>query len=183
MPKQVLLIHGWGGKRPEHWLTWLQKELEKRGYEVFFPHLPRDDIPQKNEWLKEIFALPIRWNDEPILVGHSLGCPTILRILQTICGKQRVGKAILVAGFCKTLKVAPIENFVQEPFEWGQIKQHCREFIVINSDNDPKVPRHHGLFLAEQLGVKELIEHNAGHITAPQFEQYPRALELIVQTP
>ncbi|MFH0954516.1 MAG: alpha/beta hydrolase [Candidatus Micrarchaeota archaeon] len=178
--KRILLVHGWGGTHPKHWQAWLQKELEKSGHEVFFPLLPKADDPIETDWVNEILKLPVKWDSNTILVGHSLGVPTILRCLEKLKPSQKIGEAILVAGFCRDLKIPEIANFVNHPFDWNKIKKQCAKFVAIISDNDPYVPLYQSMFVCERLGIVPIIEKNGGHITAPQFGPYPKLLELIL---
>lgn len=177
--KKAILIHGWGGTYPGHWQGWLKTQLEQNGFEVDFPLLPKPDFPIEQEWVAQILNR-IPKNKPCFLVGHSLGGPTILRVLEQLPSEQKIDHAVFVASFCRDLKIPEIENFVNHPFDWKKIKQQCKRFTVVFSDNDPYVPRYQCEFLAEQLKVQPLIEKDGGHITSPQFGPYPRLLQLIL---
>ena len=74
-----------------------------------------------------------------------------------------------------------IADFVNYPFDWKKIKNRCKRFVQIYSDNDPYISLEESLFLAKQLGIRSLLEKNAGHITAPDFGPYPRLLKLVLE--
>ncbi|MFH2105899.1 MAG: alpha/beta fold hydrolase [Candidatus Micrarchaeota archaeon] len=172
---RVLLIHGWGGSDERHWQSWLCEELKKQNIEVHFPLLPHADLPKLDEWLTALEKEVKTFGDDLVLIGHSLGCPTILHLLE----KHKAGKAILVCGFAKDLGINEIRDFVNKPFDWKKIKQNCKDILCISSDNDHYIPIEVAEDLAKNLGVKLIVEHNAEHIYAPKFGPYPRMLELL----
>jgi len=179
--KQALLVHGWGGTHPLHWQVWLQKELEKQGVKVFFPRLPKPSFPVEKEWLDTIFKTVKRFDENTVCIGHSLGVPTILRVLEKLPAGQKIGAAVLVSGFCSNLGIPEIANFVDHEFDWKKIKESAKSFTVVYSDNDPFIPVEESLFLGEKLGVKPVLEKEGGHITAPDFGAYPRMRKIVME--
>lgn len=164
-----------------HWQHWLEKELQKKGIKTVFPGLPNPMFPNETQWAKEIFKKMKTFDSQTILVGHSLGCPTILRVLQQLPENQKIRCAVLVAGFCRDLGIPEIAEFVNRPFDWKKITNRCGRFVQIYSDNDPFIPVPESLFLAKQLGIEPILEKGAGHITAPDFGPYPRLLKLVLE--
>ena len=73
--KSVLLIHGWGGKKEHHWLTWLESELLKRNYEVHFPKIPNAYNPKCDKWVAFINS-HLATIKPDIVIAHSLGVLT-----------------------------------------------------------------------------------------------------------
>ena len=71
-PKKVLLLHGWGGKNEDHWLTWLEAELIKKEIPVFFPKIPNNYNPKCQKWVNHI-AEYVKEFQPTIVIGHSLG--------------------------------------------------------------------------------------------------------------
>jgi predicted alpha/beta hydrolase family esterase len=70
------------------------------------------------------------------------------------------------------------ESFVCRKFLWERIRQNAGEVHVYNSDNDPYVPLSKGQELAERLGVKLTVVHDAGHINASAgFRTFPLLLQ------
>lgn len=70
--KNVLLIHGWGGKKKKHWLTWLEKELLNRHYTVSFPKIPNSYNPKCQKWV-DFLHLHLTNFKPDIVIAHSLG--------------------------------------------------------------------------------------------------------------
>ena len=151
MQKRVFLIHGWEGYPEEGWRPWLRTELEKRGFNVFVPAMPNTKRPKMNKWLNHLKKVVKNPNKDCYFVGHSLGCITILRYLETLKKNQKVGGAILVAGFTSNLGYKELQSFFKTPINWKKIKAQCKKFIAIHSDNDPYVSLHYANFFKEKL--------------------------------
>jgi len=132
------------------------------------------------EWLAEARRHVKDFNDDWVLIGHSLGCPAILRLLETFGQEERVGAAILVAGFAKDLEIPQIRNFVESKFDWPKIRKSCRRFVVINSDNDPYIRLDEGQRLAESVGADLIVEHGGGHINEGSgYSSYPLLIKIL----
>ncbi len=180
----VFLIHCWGGNGCSCWSGWLAYQLvvSYPGSRVLSPDFPNTNYPKLEKWLKEIRKHVKKFDEKGawIVIGHSLGCTTILRLLETFGEKEKIKAAILVAAFAKDLGIHEIQNFVERDFNWEKIKLKCEKFIVINSDNDPFIELSEGKRIAKLLGATLIIEHNAGHINEGSgFGPYPRLLEII----
>lgn len=179
---RLLLVHCWGGDGRSCWSGWLADKLRAEGIEVLAPDLPDTNNPDLNKWLAELRKQVKNFDpkDDWILVGHSLGCSAILKLLETFGKGERIKAAILVAAFAKELGIREIKNFVDQDFDWQRIKKKCKRFIVINSDNDPYIELSEGKRIAKLLGAKFIVEHNAGHINEGSgFTKYERLLKII----
>lgn len=180
--KRVFLIHGWGGYPKKGWNPWLRKELEKKGYEVFIPAMPDTNHPKMNAWIKTLTKVVGVPNKNCYFVGHSLGCITILRYLETLKKNQKVGGAILVAGFNSDLGYDEIRHFFKKHTDWKKIKSRCQKFIAIHSDNDPYVSLHYADIFKEKLNAKVIIKHDMKHFSGDDgVTKLPVALEIILK--
>lgn len=152
--------------------------LRDLGIFVLSPDFPDTNTPKLEKWLDAIRNNVKKFNkkEEWIFVGHSLGCPTILHLLQSFDQDEHVKKVILVAGSAKDLGIPELKNFFDKKFDFEKIKTKSEKFIVINSDNDPFIELSEGKKLAELLGADFIVEKNAGHINNLH---YTRLLELI----
>jgi predicted alpha/beta hydrolase family esterase len=156
--------------------------MKERGIEVRSPDFPGTNEPKLKTWLATARSLVPHFkpNDGWVLVGHSLGCPTILRLLESFDGKERVKAVILVAGFAKDLGIPQVRGFVEKEFGWEKIRAKAERFIVINSDNDPYIPLQEGERLAKLLGAELVVEHAAGHINEGSgHASYPLLLKIL----
>lgn len=177
----AIIIHGWGADSQSNWFPWLKIELEKRGINTTVPDFPNTQNPKLAEWLR-FFEQNLSVDTNTILIGHSLGVPFILRLLERLPESQKVKACFLVSGFTRPLGYTETESFVVQPLNWVKVRACSNKFVVINSDDDPYIPLALGQELAKNLGVELIVEHNAGHINAPGgFLAYPELLKLILK--
>jgi predicted alpha/beta hydrolase family esterase len=168
--KRAIIVHGWGGSPKRDFLPWLKEELDKKGYEVITPVMPETNNPKIEKWVTYLAANIGGIREDDILIGHSMGCQTILRFLEGLSKSKKVRKVILVAGFGPFLKGLTkeewqiVQPWVDASLDLDKIKTKADKFIAIFSDNDPFVPliENRKLF-EEKLGAKVLVEHNKGH--------------------
>ncbi len=179
---KVFILHCWGGNGRACWRGWLQDELRKTGLEVIAPDLPNTNNPDLSEWLETIRKLVPKFDEDWILVSHSLGGPTILRLLETFSEDEKVGGIILVAAFAKDLGIPEIQSFVGREFDYEKIRTKAKTKIIINSDNDPFIELSEAERLAKLIGAKLIVEHDAGHMNEGSgYLTFPRVLELILK--
>ncbi len=176
--KRVFLIHGWEGSPGKNWFVWMKKELEQRGFNVIALAMPDSTNPKRDAWVSHLAETVGAPNEETYFIGHSLGCITILRYLETLQENQKIGGAVLVAGFGHNLEYEGYKNelssFFQTPVDWEEIKKHCNKFIAIHSEDDPYVPIKHNALFQEKLGAKSIVEHGRGHY---DDKEYPTILD------
>jgi predicted alpha/beta hydrolase family esterase len=81
--KNALILHGSSCTPDSFWYPYLKKELERRGYRVWAPQLPKPEAPNLKIQLPFIMRKAL-FTKETVLVGHSAGCPLILSVLENI---------------------------------------------------------------------------------------------------
>ncbi|VVC02186.1 Serine hydrolase [uncultured archaeon] len=163
------------------WRTWLKEELEKIGFEVVVPAMPSPDAPKVEEWIAAV-EKAVGDADEFYLVGHSLGCPAILRYLEKT--KKRAGGAVLVAGFAEKLgeDFKELDGFVEKPFEWQEIRKNCGRITAIFSDNDPYIPLSQVALFEKELSAKCVVLHKRGHFSSSEGTvKLPEALDALLE--
>lgn len=182
MKKRIFIIHGWEGSPESNWFLWLKNELEKLDYAVAIPQMPGADQPRMAEWMDFMNKLVGDPDENTYLIGHSLGTISILRYLERMDDRKKIGGIILVAAFSRTLGIPEIENFLDRPVDWENIKSKAGKVVVINSDNDPYVALEEGKIIVKNLDGKLVVMENADHINAPygKFE-LPAALEELIR--
>lgn len=179
--KRVFIIHGWRGTPYNHYHKWLKSELEKLGFEVFIPAMPDTESPVIEKWiahLSEVVGMP---DKDTHFVGHSIGCQTILRYLETI--STPIGKTVFVAGWFDLedpedeLKGAA-EPWIKIPIDFVKVKKVLSRSVLLISDNDPYGAFEENKKKFAELGSKIVVLHNAGHITSEDgYKELPEALE------
>lgn len=188
--KRVFVIHGWSGSPDEPWLNWIKKELEVKGYEVNVPAMPNADNPEITSWVNFLREQIGNIDEETYFVGHSIGCQTIMRYLETIDGP--VGGVVFVAGFFN-LKEEGYEDpeeekviakpWLETPINLDKLKVMLEgKLVTIFSDNDECVPLDDSETFKEKLGAKVIIEHAQGHFDpGSNITEVPSALNAILK--
>jgi len=161
----VIIIHGTYGHPGENWFPWLKSELEKEEYSVFVPKFSTPENQSLEKWNKEFAKYRKYLNQDAVVVGHSLGAPFLLNVLETL--DKPIKAAFFVSGNTGLLGNPQFDklnkSFVDRTFDWKKIKKNCPKFFVFHSNNDPYVPLKKAEELAKNLNVKLILVKNAGH--------------------
>ena len=166
--KRVIIVHCWGGTPEYCWYQWAKNELEPKGFKVEIPAMPETDEPKLKLWLPELIETIGQPGEELYLVGHSIGCATIMRYLEQLPEGQKVGGVVLVAGFVNDLGIPELTNFYETPLSFSKIRESSvKGFVNIHSDNDQYVPLSNSAELKKHLGGEAVILHAKGHFSGP----------------
>lgn len=184
--KRVFIVHCWEGYPEYCWYPSVKRGLEENGFKVQVPEMPETDFPKLEKWfptLKNAIGKP---DKDTYLVGHSIGCVAILRYLESLDKGERIGGAILVAGFTDDLGFEELENFFETPIDFEKVQSRCPKFVAIHSDSDPYVALKYGNIFKEKLGAGVIIKHNMGHFSGPVDDEkscieLPDVVESILQ--
>lgn len=187
--KRVIIVHGWDGYPEEGWFPWLKRELEKKGFEVSVPQLPDPGTPQIAKWVPKLAETVGTPSEGIYLVGHSMGCQTIARYLETLPGGAKIGGAIFVAGFFKRLtgiesdeEKEIVNAWLGTPLDFQKMKSHLPKSVAIFSDNDPYVPLDNIDDFRDKLDSEILIKNSMGHFNkSAGITELPVVLESILE--
>ncbi len=168
--KRVVIVHCWDGYPEYCWYPDTKKQLEEKGFIVTVPEMPDTHLPKLSSWLPKLSEVAGNPDGNLYLVGHSLGCITILRYLESLKQDEKIGGVILVAGFTDDLRDVDtiedeLQNFFQTPILWDKIKTKARNFVAIHSDDDPNVSLKYADVFKEKLGAKLIIKNKMGHFS------------------
>lgn len=168
----------------------MKTELEKNGCTVYVPEMPDPLHPKIDTWvafLKEQVGVP---DERTFFVGHSIGCQTILRFLETLPENVSVGGAVLLAPWIhltdeayETEEDSEIAKpWLQTLIQWDKIKSHSNKFIAIFSDDDPFVPLTDSKIFEEKLGTQTVIEHDKEHFSGSSgIKELPSLLDAVLK--
>ena len=165
--KLAVIVHRWGGTPVSDWYPWLRRELEDRGYDVQVPSMPNTEVPEITPWVS---CLKTTLADSPaqeiLLVGHSIGCQTIVRYLGEAV--LPVNRALFVAGWVQLAGLDEEEQVIAEPWLTDPIKTAAAKSklgsgTAFFSRDDPLVPLSNQDFFADKLGSQIVILDGYGH--------------------
>jgi hypothetical protein len=181
--KRVFIVHCWQGHPDNFWYPWLKKELERTGFEVFVPEMPDTDNPKIGPWVETLSNLVGAVDEDTYFVGHSIGCQTIMRYLETLPTDAQIGDAVFVAGWFNLPNLeTQEEKDVAEPWltteiDTAKLTAMLKDKLsVILSDDDPHVPLSDGELFRDRLGAKVIIEHDMGHFDEETILELPEVL-------
>lgn len=170
MKKRVFVVHRWEGGPNKDWLPWAKRELSPKGYEVHLLSMPTPEHPKIETWVPYLAKAIGEPSKNTILIGHSIGCQTILRYLESLPKGRGVAKVILVAGSGSYLTGLTDEEklvakpWLETPIDLSTVRTKANDFVAIFSDNDPYVPlEENAKTYKEKLGAEIIIKHNMGH--------------------
>ena len=176
--KHAVIVHGFKGKPETNWKPWLKEQLEAQGFKVDVPTMPNTDHPIASEWVSKLAGTVGEPTRDTYLVGHSLGCITILRYLETLKPDQRIGGAVFVAGFGERFKKYRSGNhdtFFDHDLDWQRIRGRCAAFVAIHSEDDPGVEPEQLQVFERNLGAKAILMQGMGHFgSADGMYEVPR---------
>ncbi len=183
-------MHGWDGYQEENWFPWLKRELEAKGFKVFVPQLPKADLPKIGKWVPELSKSVGVPDEETYFVGHSIGCQTIVRYIESLTTEVKVGGAVFVAGFFKRLTnleddedvKQTARSWLEAPVNLDKVRSRIKKSVAIFSDNDEYVPLDNVDDFRDKLGSKIIIEHDKGHFnTKAGVTELPVVLEELLK--
>lgn len=182
--KNVILIHGKRSNPSSYWYPWLKTELQNKDIACYIPLLPHADDPIIDEWKAELDNE--QPNEQTILIGHSRGGVAVLRWLEQQPEHLKISKVILIStgsGFPpETYKSENSKGFyTPKGYDFDAIKQHCDDFVVIHSQDDPVVPFAAGEENAKGLNARFIQFKNRGHFDAnSNTTEFPELLNVIL---
>lgn len=186
---KVIIVHRWGGTPENDWYSWLKNKLEKKGYDVVVPAMPNTNEPDITVWVNHLREVAGKPNQQTHFVGHSIGCQTIMRYLETVPQGTSVGYVVFVAGWMKlqNLEDAKVEriakSWTETQIDFDKVKEKVKQVLVFLSDNDPYNSVYENKMVFEQkLAAKVIVAHNKGHFTAADgVTELPNVLSFITQ--
>jgi predicted alpha/beta hydrolase family esterase len=182
---KVIIFHGTDCTPDSkfYWYAWLKQQLEEHGHEVSVPHYPEINHEPIDTFLPKVLKSH-NFDNDTVLVGHSAGSPLILSTLENLASAVR--QCVLVAGYSMRLPGESLDPVLQESYDWVKIQQNSKEFVFINSVNDPwGCDDKQGRMLFDKLGGTQIIR-NDGHFGSESnnlpYTEFPLVRDLILES-
>jgi predicted alpha/beta hydrolase family esterase len=172
MADRVIIVHGWDGAPEEGWFPWLKGQLKSHNIEAVIPTMPHPERPTIEDWITTLRDVINEADEQTFLVGHSIGCQTILRYLSQ--QDRVVGGAIFVGGwFTLSLEAMPDVESREIAAPWldvsdlnfERVRRLVPHSVAIFSDNDPLVPRENEQLFTDRVGSEVLVVARRGHFS------------------
>ncbi len=177
---RVIIVHGWADDPSRGWISWLVRRLNAQGIVAIAPPMPDPKRPNIDEWVEEVARVVGEFDENTVLVGHSLGVYILLRYLDKYEGGGRLGKLILVAGFAGHERQSEGKRVLPE-VDFAKIRQRAERIYSIYSDNDEVLPPEWSEQLGRELGATNILDPGKGHFAGLHgCEELPSVRDIIL---
>ena len=176
-----LILHGWGGNKPEHWQEHLVRKLTETGAKVYYPKMPDPAAPDLAAWKQrataELLTINTQHPDTPVTVlAHSLGSITWMHIAaehrQANANAGSLADRVLLVAPPYVMPQAPppdappsVAAFFPPPLDPAAITAFARETVIVASDTDDYATFDQTSGYAAKLEVPIHLLRGAGHIS------------------
>lgn len=170
--KHLVIIHGWGNTRAQdHWQRHLAVSARKAGHAVHYPQLPDTETPNFADWAEvliaefEMIADAKEPDDEIVVVTHSLGCSTFLKLAVDGHLPLAVDRLLMVAPADPSV-LSDVASFIVEPTELvrAALEAHASKVVLLGSDADVWTPNGVQATYGDPLGLEAVILEGAKHL-------------------
>ncbi len=188
---KIYIIHCWDGTKDDGWYPWLDSKISNENNEVKRFNMPNTENPKIEEWISELDKQVEILDENTYFIGHSIGCQTILRYLESK-NVNKIGGILFVAPWLDLLPEAiEDEDSYNTAYPWlhtdinfGKIKSITNNITCIFSDDDYFVSLEQKEKFEKLLNAKTIVISNKGHISAEDginelTEIYDKALEML----
>lgn len=162
-----MLYWSWG------WVTSVRDALQSAGFPTFFELFP-DSIEARAQYWMPFLEQYVRVTENDVLLGWSCGAVAALRVAQ----RQRVRGLVLVAPYYTDLGLDVVRRsgWVDEPWDWPQLRSNAGTIAIFHSDLDPYVSQDEFNALAQHVQADVHVFPGAGHFAEqdrfPQLASY-----------
>lgn len=186
-----LILHGWGGNKPEHWQEHLYRKLTEAGATVHYPKFPNPTAPDLNAWQQtlqaELDEIAQRHGDAPVTVlAHSLGGINWMHYAakSAAIGKLLADRVLLVAPPYVLPQAPPpdapesVTMFFPPPLDPQAIARVARQTVLVASDTDDYATFDQSSGYAAKLNIPIEKLPGGGHISPYYgYGEWPWVLE------
>ncbi len=169
---KIYIVHCWDGTKEDGWYPWLDKELSNNQNTVYRFNMPNTANPEIKEWVNYLDKQVEDLDENTYFVGHSIGCQTIMRYLQTkeVCN---IGGILFVAPWLDLLDYA-IEDedsyntakpWLTTKIDFEKVKEFTNNINCIFSDDDYFVSLEQKEKFEKLLNAKTIVVSGKGHIS------------------
>lgn len=170
--KKIYLVHCWDGTSQDGWYPWIAEKMKEENVNLIKFDMLNTSCPKIDEWVGTLNSKVDLLNDETYFIGHSIGCQTILRYLET---KEitKIGGILFVAPWLDLLPEAiededsynTAQPWINTPIDFEKIKQFTNNISCIFSDDDYFVSLKQEKEFKNKLNAETIIVKNKGHIS------------------
>lgn len=189
--KKIYIVHCWGDTSSDGWYPWLEQKISNEVNKVTRFDMPNTNHPTIDEWVRELDKKVDKLDSNTYFIGHSIGCQTILRYLET---KQidKIGGILFITPWLDLLPkgIEDEESYniampwINTPIDFEKVKKFTNNVRCIFSDDDYFVSIEQKDKFEKLLNAKTIVVKNKGHISADDginelSEIYDKTVEML----
>lgn len=188
---KIYLVHCWEGTKDDGWYPWIDKKISNENNKVIRFNMPNTENPKIEEWIPELNNQVENIDENTYFIGHSIGCQTILRYLETK-DVDKIGGILFVAPWLDLLPeaIADEESYntaqpwLNTSINFDKIKNVTDNITCVFSDDDYFVSIDQKDKFRKLLNAKTIVVSGKGHISAEDgvnelSEIYDKTLEML----
>lgn len=172
MSKSVLIFHGWGGNKPEHWQERLFGALQAEGVAVRYPKMPDPTAPEPGAWIAAQEAALAEVDDPSglTIVTHSLGAITYLHVAAR-AARSLADRTLLVASPYVLPGIPPwsappgVDAFFPPPLDPEAVRRAARQTALVGGNDDDYATWEQMETYAKRLEIPAYCLTGAGHVS------------------
>jgi len=184
MDRPLFIVPRWAGRPDTDFYSWLEgqvREARQGITSVRTLDMPNPAQPTIEAWVGAL-SKAVGPTPEPgtLLMGHSVGCQTVIRYLATLPPGRVIDGVLLVAAWWDVDKPwESIVPWIETPVDLARVRAAARRFVVLMSDNDPFTADHarNRRLWEERLGAEVVLAPGARHFNNPRE---PAVLETLL---
>lgn len=174
MKEEILFIHSAGPQGyhegSDYLVTYLKDNLGS-GYQIILPQMPDPENPRYNSWRNKLRKIFESLEDDPILIGHSLGATVLLKYLS----EEKIGRKIkglfLIGTIYWGKEDWEVEEYVLKANYADRLRDIPAIFLYHSSDDEVVPLSHFRTFAGELPHVTTREFTNRGHLFGRGFPE------------
>ncbi|HYF96637.1 MAG TPA: leucine--tRNA ligase [Patescibacteria group bacterium] len=147
-----VILHGFGGRTDTNFLPWLKQSLEGKGHKVQVPQMPNTDNPKEHEQVEYVLK-NCTFNENTVLIGHSLGGVVAMKVLEKL--DIKIKELFLIAPaiepkFGGKKKRIFWDNF-DFNYDYKKISKQSKKILILSDNKEAEYRGKYLDYLSKQL--------------------------------
>lgn len=176
---RIIGVHGYKSNPKMNFWPELYDAYRSAGHDVVIPELPNSAEPDIEIWLETLQKEVGTLNSDDILVGHSLGGPTLMKFLE-LAEARSTPKGVLLIAPAWRIKHERFAGFFIHELDFEILMWKAHKFIVMHDAEDPVLPTSQGQKYADLLGVELVKTTGNEHFNNSGFLDIKKQLDKLV---
>ncbi len=179
---RIILVHGYKDSPQTRFWPWLRQELANRRFDVVMPALPNPEEPDRDAWTKALLAEVGHLSDQDIIVGHSLGGASALRLLESAEARTTPHACVLMSTPWM-IKDDRFRSFFLTELDHDVLMWRASKFMVVHAKDDVVIPVAHAERYAEVFHAELVTPDTGGHFEGAQNQALLEAILKVAAEP